>query len=316
MAAKSDVLVENYVPGKLKAMGLDYDCLKEINPRLIYCSITGFGSNGPYANRAGMDLIAASIGGLLSITGSEGGEPAKVGVAITDMGTGLYANSAILAALIQRSQTNVGCKIDTNLLSAQVSLLTNVGTNYINAGLIARRRGTAHETIAPYQSFKCKDGGYITVAGTSEHQFAVLCRILGLPDLPKDDRFTSNTVRVENRSILIQILSEKFATKTQEEWLKDFEGSGIPYGPVNEMDQVFADEQVKHNKCVIEIDDEEQNQRYKVLGPAIKFDERLAIRPDILPPPQLGQHTHSVLRELLNYTDVDIERLRAEKAIN
>ncbi|GIY52188.1 succinate--hydroxymethylglutarate CoA-transferase [Caerostris extrusa] len=176
IAINSDVLVENFVPGKLSSYGLDYENLNKVAPHLIYCSITGFGSTGPYSTRPGFDVIAASIGGLLNITGPENGEPCKIGVAMTDLSTGLYAHGAIMAALLQRMKTSKGQKIDCNLLSTQASLLVNISSNFLNGKKEAKRWGTAHESIVPYQAFETKDG-YITLAAASNRQFKILCEI-------------------------------------------------------------------------------------------------------------------------------------------
>ncbi|RWS06847.1 succinate--hydroxymethylglutarate CoA-transferase-like protein [Dinothrombium tinctorium] len=286
LVAKSDVFIENYIPGKLHSLGLGYEHLKKINPGLIYCSISGFGSTGPYAKRPGFDVIAASVGGLLSITGPENGPPCKVGVAITDITTGLYANGAILAALYQRQQTGVGTKIDCNLLSSQVSVLVNLAINYLNAGLKAPRR----------------DGKYITIGCGSDAMFHTLCRLL-FPEeeavkLLNDDRFKTNVERVENRVILIDLLSKQFRLKPISHWTNVFEGSGIPFGPVNEFDDVFNDPQVMHNESVINVDHPTAG-NIKLLGPAVKYSEPFFGH--FSAPPLLGQHTETVLKDVLGY---------------
>ena len=244
LAAKCDVLVENYVPGKLDEFGLGYEDIKKVAPQLVYCSLTGFGTVGPYSKRPGYDVIAASIGGLLHITGPTDGEPCKVGVAVVDLATGLYAHGAIMAALLQRTRTGRGQKIDCNLLSTQVSCLINVASNYLNAGVETKRRGTAHESIVPYQAFKTSDGEYVTVGAGSDKQFEGLCHKLGLKELTTDERFINNKLRVKNRETLLKILYEQFEKKSLSEWLKLFDGSTFPYGPINSIEKV----------CLIHVD--------------------------------------------------------------
>lgn len=238
LAKVSDVLIENYVPGKLDQLGIGYNDLKDIAPQLVYLSLTGYGSKGPYSKRPGYDVIAASIGGLLDITGPIDGEPCKVGVAMTDLATGLFAHGAIMAALIQRSKTGLGQKIDCNLLSTQVATLINIGSNYLNAGHKAKRWGTAHESIVPYETFPTLDG-YFTVGAGSNKQFVVLCKKLNIPQIAEDIRFSDNTLRVKNRNVLINELKKHFKTKTTSELISLFEGSEIPYGQVNTIEQVI-----------------------------------------------------------------------------
>lgn len=237
LAKVSDILVENFVPGKLDALGIGYNVLKNIAPKLIYLSVTGYGSRGPYKNRPGYDVIAASIGGLLDITGPKDGSPCKPGVAMTDLATGLFAHGAILAALLQRERTGLGQKIDCNLLSTQVASLINIGSNYLNAGKNAKRLGTAHESIVPYETFATSDG-FLTVGAGTNHQFKSLCERINMPGLSEDVRFVDNKTRVENRESLIEELKKCFVTKTTSEWLNHLEGAVFPYGQVNSISQV------------------------------------------------------------------------------
>jgi len=238
LAKNCDVLVENYVPGKLDEMGLGYSAFKDQAPHLIYCSVTGFGPEGPYKDRPGYDVIAASMGGLLHITGPSDGEPCKVGVAMTDIMTGMYAHGAIMAALLKRARTGVGQKIDCNLLSTQISSLINIGANFLMAGQEAERYGTAHASIVPYETFKTADGGYLTIGTGSDAQFHSLCSKLNLKDLAQDDRYKTNTDRVKNRVPLIALLKETFLSKSRKEWLHILEGAQFPYGPVNSISEV------------------------------------------------------------------------------
>ncbi|XP_033367877.1 succinate--hydroxymethylglutarate CoA-transferase isoform X2 [Parus major] len=270
LAAASDVFVENFVPGKLAEMGLGYEDIKKIAPHIVYCSITGYGQTGPVVQRGGYDSIAAAVSGLMHITGHEDGEPVRPGVAMTDLATGLFTYGAIMAGLLQRYKTGKGLHIDCNLLSTQVACLTHVAANYLNCKIEAKRWGTAHGSIVPYQSnyarlwhlfgpctrsnningtkqkpskaFKTKDG-YIVVGAGNDHQFVTVCKILNLPEVSKDSRYKTNTLRVQNRKELIDILSKRFSEKATTEWLQLFEGSGVPYGPINNMQQVFSDPQ-------------------------------------------------------------------------
>ena len=207
LVEKSDVLVENFLPGKLSEMGLNYESLKEINPGLIYCSITGFGSKGPYAGRAGYDVIAASIGGLLHVTGPRGGPPCKVGVALTDICTGLYAHGAIMAALISRGVTGRGQRVECDLLSTQVSTMVNLASSYLNGGgLDQGRQGTAHASIVPYQAFETADGKWITIGCGNEKQFGEFCAAIQKSDLIREEKFGTNANRVKNREELLDII--------------------------------------------------------------------------------------------------------------
>ncbi|RZC34201.1 succinate--hydroxymethylglutarate CoA-transferase [Asbolus verrucosus] len=305
LAKKSDVLVENYVPGKLDELDLGYDQLKGIAPHLIYCSITGFGPDGPYSNKPGYDVIAASMGGFLHITGPQNGEPCKPGVAITDLTTGLYAHGAIMAALFKRMKTGRGQKIDCNLLSSQVATLINIGSNYLNTGKEAVRWGTAHESIVPYQAFPTKDG-YFTIGTGSDLQYRRLCDLLNRPDLAENDKFKTNRLRVKHRVELIDILSAILATKTNLEWTRIFEGSPFPCGPVNSIEKTFNDPHIKKIGLVKELEHPIAG-NIKVVGPPVKYSEGgNYVRTS---PPTLGQHTDAD-------QDVPTLKLRLKKPKN
>ncbi|XP_049283106.1 succinate--hydroxymethylglutarate CoA-transferase [Anopheles funestus] len=311
LAKKCDVLVENYVPGKLDGLGLGYNALKTIAPSLVYCSITGFGSEGPYKTKPGYDVIAASMGGLLHITGNENGPPAKVGIAITDIATGLYAHGAILAALLQRYRTGRGQKIDVNLFSTQVACLINVASNYLNAGKEAKRWGTAHESIVPYEAFKTSTG-YITLGCGSDAQFVSLCRLLGMDELLQDERFANNQTRVKHRNELIAILSDILQRKSSSEWMEIFANASFPVGPINSMKEVFEDRHVQAIGMVKTLPHPMAGE-VKLVGPPVVYGEAKNEITSI--PPQLGQHTDEVLRNLLGYGDAEMERLRDAKII-
>eukprot|EP01116_Phalansterium_solitarium_P006138 TRINITY_DN18443_c0_g1_i1.p1 TRINITY_DN18443_c0_g1~~TRINITY_DN18443_c0_g1_i1.p1 ORF type:complete len:491 (-),score=130.88 TRINITY_DN18443_c0_g1_i1:329-1801(-) len=308
LAAQSDVVIENFVPGKADSLGFGYEALSALNPRLIYCSLTGFGPDGPYKDRLAYDVMASAMGGLMGITGPENGEPVKVGVAVTDITAGLFAHGAILAALYARERTGRGQKVDTSLLEAQVAVLANVGSNYLIGGLEARRLGTAHASIVPYQGFMAKDG-HIMVGALNDGQFVRLCNVLGAPELAFDPRFVTNPQRVKHRGDLIPMLNEHFRKRNTSEWVELLESAQVPCGPVNSMAQVFSDPQVLHRKMVEEVDHPTAG-RIKLAGIPVKFSGTPgSIR---LPPPLLGQHTADVLRSLLGYSDADLVRLRAE----
>ncbi|XP_022448754.1 succinate--hydroxymethylglutarate CoA-transferase isoform X3 [Delphinapterus leucas] len=265
LAAVCDVFVENYVPGKLSAMGLGYEDIDVVAPHVVYCSITGYGQTGPLSQRAGYDAVASAVSGLMHITGPEDGDPVRPGVAMTDLATGLYAYGAIMAGLIQRYKTGKGLFIDCNLLSSQVACLTHVAVNYLIGQEEARRWGTAHGSIVPYQknsplmeenplqgkdpkkgnqkAFKTKDG-YLVVGAGNNQQFATVCKILNLPELIDDSKYRTNHLRVQNRKELIKILSTRFEEEMTSKWLHLFEGSGVPYGPINNMKNVFAEPQI------------------------------------------------------------------------
>lgn len=311
LVKKCDVLVENYVPGKLDQFGLGYNDMKEMMPSLIYCSITGYGSVGPYAKRPGYDVIAASMGGLLNITGEQKGPPSKVGVAITDIATGLYAHGAILAALLQRNKTGRGQKIDVDLLSTQVACLINVASNYLNAGEEAQRWGTAHASIVPYSAFKTKTG-YLTVGTGSDAQFVSLCEKLGVPDVANNPKFVNNKLRVQHRAELDQLLTTILETKSNDEWMDIFEKVPFPVGPINNMQEVFNDPHIKEIGIVKTLRHKKAGY-IKVVGPPVVYS--YSANTARTAPPVLGQHTDEVLRDILGYDEKFINHLRSEKII-
>ncbi|XP_038245901.1 succinate--hydroxymethylglutarate CoA-transferase isoform X4 [Dermochelys coriacea] len=287
LAAVSDVFVENYVPGKLAEMGLGYEDINKIASHIVYCSITGYGQTGPAFQRAGYDSVAAAVSGLMHITGPEDGGPVRPGVAMTDLATGLYTYGAIMAGLLQRYKTGKGLHIDCNLLSSQVACLTHIAANYLNCKMEAKRWGTAHGSIVPYQ-------------------------ILNLLEISKDSRYKTNKLRVQNRKELIEILSARFSEKMTTKWLELFEGSGVPYGPINSMQQVFLDPQVRHNRLIMEMDHPTVG-KIAVPGPAVRYSEFSASKPK--PPPLVGQHTVEVLKSALGYEDNAIEELLRTGAV-
>ncbi|XP_078396255.1 succinyl-CoA:glutarate CoA-transferase isoform X2 [Cetorhinus maximus] len=242
LASVCDVLMENYVPGKLAEMGLGYRHIQEVAPHIVYCSITGYGQTGPMSQRAGYDSVVCAVSGLMHITGPQDGEPVRPGVAMTDLATGLYSHGAILAGLLQKEKTGKGLHIDCNLLSSQVACLSHIAANYLTGRKEAKRWGTAHESIVPYQAFETKDS-YLVVGTGNDQQFSVICKILSLPTLSQEPRFKTNKLRVQNRRELIDILCARFRDKTTQNWLELFEGSGVPYGPINSIQQAFSEPQ-------------------------------------------------------------------------
>ncbi|KAL9966008.1 hypothetical protein ACROYT_G024015 [Oculina patagonica] len=312
LAAKCDILVENYLPGKLGKLGLGYNQLKASVPSLIYCSITGYGPGGPYDQRPGYDVMVSGVGGLMHITGPEDGSPCKVGIAVTDLTTGLYAQGAIMAALIQRQKTGLGQKIDCSLLASQIAMLSHVGTSYLNAGFETGRYGTAHHSIVPYQAFKTQDGHFLVGAG-NDGLFRKLCQLLGLDHLADDPLFSTNAARVENRKELLTILDKSFLQRTTKDWAEAFDGSGIPCGPINNIKQVFEDPQVKYKQMVQELDHPTAG-RIRVPGPAVEYNGQTCQGVPTAPP-ILGQHTKEILTELLEYNDKEIRNLEQDGVI-
>ncbi|XP_029935065.1 succinyl-CoA:glutarate CoA-transferase [Myripristis murdjan] len=311
LAAVCDVLVENYLPGKLHQMGLGYEQLSRTNPQLIYCSISGYGQTGPQSQSPGYDSIASAVSGMMHITGPEGGEPVRPGVAMTDLATGLYTHGAVMAALLQRHRTGRGAHIDCNLLSAQVACLSHIAANYLNAGKEAKRWGTAHESIVPYQGFKTKDG-YIVVAAGNDKQFVRVCQVLDLVQLTDEPKYRTNKLRVQNRKELLHTLSQRFLQEKTADWLRRFQGSGVPVGPINSIQEVFNDPQVKHNGLIMEMIHPTAG-HIAVPGPAVRFSSFSPGGPT--PPPLIGQHTVQVLRDTLSYSDDVIRSLLESGAV-
>jgi crotonobetainyl-CoA:carnitine CoA-transferase CaiB-like acyl-CoA transferase len=311
LARKSDVFIENFTPGTTEGLGIGYETIREINPGIIYCSITGFGPDGPYRNRAGYDLAVSALGGLMGITGEPDGPPVKVGVAITDVTTGISAQGAICAALYAREKTGRGQRIDLSLLETQVSALVNIASSYLVSGDIPKRWGTAHETIVPYQGFETKDK-YVIVAVGNDQLWVKFCKVLGVPDLAGDPRFKTNPLRVRNRKECISILAPILKTRLRDEWVDLLNSESIPCAPINTMDEVFSNPQVLHRKMLEEVDHPTAG-KIKLVGIPVKYsDAEAAVR---RPPPLLGQHTRDILSEVLGYEDARIEKLRAEGVI-
>lgn len=307
----ADVVLENFRPGTMEEMGLGYEALQRINPRLVYCDMTGYGTEGPYRDKPGVDVIVSAIGGLMSITGQPEGEPVKVGVPLTDVLTGLYAFGAIASALLLREQTGRGQRISINLLAMQLATLINIGSNYLLGGIIPRRWGSAHPNIVPYEAHRAKDD-YLIFGVINERMWKSFCHLLGTDELIDDPRFVDNSKRIENRQALNEIIDRKIAEKTVDEWIPLFDQAGIPCGPINTFDRVFSDPQVLHLGLVREVEHPHYG-KVKVVGPPATFSESaIGIQS---PPPLLGEHNQEILTRLLGYSEEQVIALKEQGVI-
>ncbi|MPY73006.1 MAG: CoA transferase [Alphaproteobacteria bacterium] len=313
LLANCDVLVENLKVGGMKKYGLAYDDLRGEFPGLVFCSITGYGQTGPYADRPGYDMMAQGIGGIMSITGEADGPPVKVGVAINDVMSGMYATVAILSALRHRDRTGNGQYIDVSLLDVQVGWLYNQGLNYLCSGEAPGRLGTAHPNSSPYQAFPASDG-YLIVAANNDRQFERFCKVAGSPELLGDERYATNPDRVRNRDALVAAVSEITRTRTIDDWIESLSAAGVGCAPINTIDRVFNDPQVRHRQMRIEMTHPLAGDNpIDLIGNPIKFSETpVSYRS---PPPIMGQHTGEILQELLNIADDELEALRGQHVI-
>ena len=296
LAARSDVLLENFKVGGLKKFGLDYASLATENPHLIYCSVTGFGQTGPYASRAGYDLMAQGMGGFMSLTGTPEGEPTRAGVPIADIFTGVYAVVGVLAALIERQRTGRGTLVDAALVDSQVGVLANQALNYLVSGVVPKRQGNTHPNIVPYQVFPVADG-HIIIATGNDSQYQKLCTVLGEPALARKSEYSDNIGRLAHRNELVAHLSTLTKRMKSTELLDKLEAVGVPAGPINELDQVFADRQVIHRGMRLELQSTAAKDG-KIPGvrtPIIVGGKPMA---SVRPSPRLGEHTAEILREI------------------
>ncbi len=315
LARISDVLIENYKFGDLARYGLAYDDLKKINPRLIYCSVTGFGQTGPYRERPGYDFMIQGMGGMMSVTGepddAPGGGPQRAGVPVADIITGMYASIAICAALAHRAEGGAGQHLDLALLDSQIALLAYQNSNYFSTGSPPKRIGNLHPNIVPYQPFRTQDGSVILACG-NDNLYRKFCEAAGRPELADDPRFATNGARVENRAEMTQLLSQVFAQRRTREWVELLDAAGVANGPINDVAQVFKEPQVRARGVKIELE-------HPLAGklPLVASPMRFSGTPleHNLAPPVLGQHTDEILREMLKLGEPEIARLRADGVI-
>jgi len=315
LARASDVVIENYKVGTLARYGLDYASLAAVNPRLVYCSITGFGQTGPWSHRAGYDFIIQGLGGLMSVTGEAddrpGGGPQKVGVAVADLSTGLYATQAILAALFWRERSGQGQHVDMALLDVQVAMNANMNTNYLHSGVAPKRWGNAHPNLVPYQTFRTADG-WIIVAVGNDGQWRRFCEIGGQPELADDPRFLRVRDRIRHRDALLPLLEEMVARHPSQHWIDAMEAAGVPCGPINDLKQVFENPQVQARGMRVDIDRADAGPVRLVANPIKASRTPPAYR---LPPPRLGEHTEAVLTSVLGWDEARIADARAAGAM-
>jgi formyl-CoA transferase len=312
LAVKSDVLLENYKVGDLERYGLGYAALAERNPRLVYCSITGFGQSGPYRERPGYDFMVQGMAGLMSVTGERdgapGGGPQKAGIPIADIMTGMYASLAVCAALAHRAQTGAGQHLDLALFDTQVAVLANQGANYLATGVAPARLGNAHPNIVPYQTFRTADGDVIVACG-NDNLFRKFCEVARCEQLAADARFATNGKRVENRAELTRLLDEVMRKRTTREWVDALEAAGVPNGPINNIAQVFEEPQAVARGLRFELPHATAGRVALTRSPMRFSATPLEHR---LPPPLLGEHTAQVLGALLGKSEAEVSRLRAE----
>ena len=296
LAKDFDVVVENFVPGTADRLGIGYSVLSELNPKLVYASISGYGPTGPYANKAGYDAIAAAETGFMHCTGHPNSPPVRAAFGMTDMSTGLFAHGAIMAALLARGNTGRGQFVSASLWETQLAMTVNVGGNWMNRQVEGGRYGAAHPSAVPYNAWKCGDGVYLVVAANSDKQFVKLCERIERKDLLEDDRFKTNAIRVQNRQAIDDILAGVFENKSSDEWMKAMEGSGLAHGPVNTMERAFQHPQIKARRMIQPVEWEAAEEgSWKTLGVPVKFSETSG---EVRGPPSLaGQHSEEVLKE-------------------
>ena len=311
IAEKCDVVLENFRPGVTKRLGVDYEALKKINPRLVYCSISSYGQTGPYAQLPGYDMIVQGMSGIMSITGSPDGPPYRSGLAITDIGAGMWAALSIVSAIRQRDSSGEGQYLDVSMLDCATSWLTSFAGNYFATGLSPNRLGNAHFGIVPYQNFEASDGEHFLIAVGNDKLFAVLCEEMELPALVSDPMFNTAPKRAENREILIPILARRFKVRSRDEWVSALRERGVPCGPINSIGEILTDENLQGRGMVTQVDHPKLRE-VKQLNFPVKFsDTELKIRSH---PPMLGEHTVEILSELAGFNEDQIQNLKEKNA--
>ncbi len=311
LAQDADVVVENFTPGVTSRLGIDYEAVRGVNPRIVYCSISGFGQDGPYRARPAYDQIVQGMSGVMSVTGEADGDPVKVGVAVADIGSGMWAAFAIMAALYHREVHGQGQYIDVAMLDGQVAWLTYQAANYFASGRPPGRLGTAHPNLAPYQAFMCQDGKYLNVAVGNDSLWEKFCQGIGREDLQRRHEFAHSGDRVKNRAVLIPLLQEHFLTRPQAQWVEALQAVGVPWGVINDLADVFSDPQVLHRQMLVEMPHPTLGS-IRQTGLPIKF----GLTPGSLhrPPPLLGEHNGEILREL-GYSRAQIEQMAEQSVI-
>lgn len=312
LAPKVDVIIENFTPGVVERLGIDYKTLSQDHPGLIYCAISGFGQYGPYRDKKAYDPIIQGMTGLMSITGERGRSPVKVGIPITDLVAAIYAVTAIQAAYIHKSKNGKGQYIDIALYDSMLSLLTIMSMEYFTAGKAPERWGLDHIHRVPARAFEAKDGQYIQVAATNEVMYPKFCKLLGVEELINDPRFDTNAKRVENRDEIMPIFENKMRKKTRDEWLRIFEKANLPCGPILALNEVFSDINVKEREMLFTLEHPVEGEVKQLGFPYKLFDTPAKVK---LRPPSLGEHNEEVLKGWLNYSNQDIARFKAEKVI-
>jgi crotonobetainyl-CoA:carnitine CoA-transferase CaiB-like acyl-CoA transferase len=312
LAKKSDVVIENFTPGVVKRLGIDYDAMKAVNSMIIYCSISGFGQTGPYRKKKAYDPVIQAMGGAMSLTGVRDGEPVKIGIPVGDLGGSMMAVTSILAALFARETQRVGDFIDISMLDGQIAMLSIMAAEYFAEGKLPGRWGLEHPWRVPSKTFQTKNG-YITSSATSSNMYPTLCKILGLEQLIDDPRFKTNADRVNNRDQIYPLIEAVMRTKTSEEWEKLFEAAGLPSGIMYTLDQVFNDPHVLERK-MLEVIDHPTIGKLKMIGVPVKYGSDGTKK--MTAPPMLGEHTDEILRRVLGYDEGEIARMRREKVVS
>lgn len=311
MVKKADVVLENYRPGTMEKLGLGYDVLKEINPKIIYTACSGFGHTGPYSTKPAYDVIVQGMGGIMSITGQEDGEPTRVGASVGDVTAGLFAVIGTLTALYAREVTGIGQKVDVAMLDCQVAILENAIARYVTSGVSPQPIGNRHSSITPFEAFKAKDG-YIIIAVGNDRLWSDFCNLINRPDMIQDERFVTNPKRTENQKALKNVLDTVFPEKTVDEWIEALDMAGIPCGPINTIERVMENVQVKARNMIVETDHPTAG-KVKMAGVPIK----LSAMPGSVegPAPLLGQHTEEILAEILGLSGEEVVQLKAQNVL-